>query len=62
MSKTLAPEQVLRAAVATLLDGVDQHVIASIMGVNQGRINEAAKAVEWAIHNVSEAYKLSRNP
>ena len=43
-SEGLTPEQKIRAAVAVLCDGVDQHVIAALFGVNPGRINEAAQA------------------
>ena len=42
MNKTnLTPEEKLRAACAHLLDGIDQHKIAFIYGVNPGRVSEA---------------------
>jgi predicted transcriptional regulator len=60
MSGSLTPEQVLRVAVAHLQNGIDQHHLAQLMGVNQGRINEAVKALDWAIHNHRQAYALAR--
>jgi predicted XRE-type DNA-binding protein len=45
----LTPAQKLRAAVAVLLDGIDQHKVAALFGVNQGRVNEAVIAVLEAI-------------
>lgn len=56
----LTNEQILRVAVASILDGVDQHKLASIMGVNQGRINEAVKAIEWTLANHKTAYRIAR--
>lgn len=56
----LSNEQILRAAVGHILDGIDQHKLAAVMGVNQGRINEAVKAVEWAIANHKTAYLIAR--
>lgn len=37
----LTPAEKLRVAVAVLVEGVPQHVIAALMGVNSGRIAEA---------------------
>ena len=48
-SDTLTPHQKLRAATAVLCDGVDQHVVASLLGVNPGRVNEATQAVRKAL-------------
>ena len=45
----LTPGEKLRVAVAVLLDGMDQHKVAALMGVNPGRVNEAVKAVRKAI-------------
>ena len=41
---SLTPEQRIRAAVAVLCDGVDQHIVAALFGVNPGRVNEAVQA------------------
>lgn len=51
----LTPEEQLRVSVAVLCDGVDQHVVASLMGVNHGRVNEA---VQKARH----IFGFRRNP
>jgi DNA-directed RNA polymerase specialized sigma24 family protein len=45
----LTPAQKLRAAVAVLLDGMDQHKVAAMFGVNPGRVNKAVSAVREAI-------------
>jgi hypothetical protein len=45
----LTPPEKLRVAVAVLLDGVDQHKVAALMGVNPGRVAEAVAAVRKAI-------------
>jgi transposase-like protein len=44
----LTPEEKLRVAHAYLINGVEQHHIASLFGVNQGRIAEAINAVRIA--------------
>lgn len=44
----LTPQQRIRASVAVLCDGVDQHVVANIFGVNPGRIAEAVIAARAA--------------
>jgi hypothetical protein len=36
----LTPQEKLRVVVAVLVDGIDQHKVASLMGVNPGRVNE----------------------
>jgi len=41
----LTPAEKLRVAVAVLVDGVDQHKVAALMGVNQGRVNELVSAI-----------------
>ena len=46
----LTPDEKLRVASAHLLSGVDQHVLASIFGVNPGRIAEAVTAVRAALY------------
>jgi hypothetical protein len=42
-------EQKITAAWAYHVKGVDQHTLAALYGVNQGRIAEACKAVELSI-------------
>ena len=42
-------EQKITAAWAYHVKGVDQHTLAALYGVNQGRIAEACKAVENAL-------------
>jgi hypothetical protein len=46
---SLSPAEKLRVAVAVLLEGFDQHKVAALMGVNQGRVAEAVGAVRKAI-------------
>ena len=44
----LTPQQRARVAVAVLCDRMDQHVVAQLMGVNHGRVNEAVQAARTA--------------
>jgi hypothetical protein len=46
---SLSPAEKLRIAVAVLVDGMDQHKIAALMGVNAGRVAEAVNAVRKAL-------------
>jgi len=55
----LDPDEVLRAAVAHLIDGVEQQVIAGLLGTNIGRINEVCTAMDFARHNVKDVYRLA---
>lgn len=48
----LTPAEKLRVAHAHLVDGVSQEVIARLMGVNAGRVNEAIQAVRAALSGV----------
>ena len=57
----LTPEQKLRAAVAHILDDVPQHIIASLFGVNQGRVNEAVAAVREALNFPEKKLKVITN-
>ncbi|HEY1881229.1 MAG TPA: hypothetical protein VGG68_14980 [Caulobacteraceae bacterium] len=41
----LSAQEKLRVVVAVLVDGIDQHKVASLMGVNPGRVNEIVVAV-----------------
>lgn len=50
----LTPQEKLRVAVAVLVWGWDQHKVAALMDVNQGRVNEAVKAVLRAIDPEAE--------
>lgn len=59
--RDLTVEERMRAAVAHYCDGVDQHVIASVLGVNQGRVNEACRAIKAAATKPTAALKLLRN-
>ena len=47
----LTPQEKLRVAVAVLVEGVPQHIIAALFGVNPGRVAEAVGAVRRAIEN-----------
>ena len=49
----LTPQEKLRIAVAVLVEGVPQHVIAALFGVNPGRVAEAVVAIRRAIENDS---------
>ena len=49
MPSSLTFEQKITAAWAYHVKGVDQHTLAALYGVNQGRISEACKAVETAL-------------
>jgi transposase-like protein len=48
LKANLTPDEKLRAAHAHIVQGVDQHIIASLFGVNPGRVNEAIKAIRAA--------------
>jgi len=56
----LTPEQVLRVAYGHILDGIDQHKLAALMGVNQGRINEACKAIEFTINHLRDIHDITQ--
>lgn len=53
--KGLTPDQKMTAAWAYHVKGVDQHTLAAIYGVNQGRVAEACKAVAIAIEKDTNA-------
>ena len=42
-------EQKVQAAYLHFCKGLDQHILADVYGVNQGRINEACVAVRRAL-------------
>ena len=54
--KGLTFEQQISAAWAYHVKGVDQHTLAALYGVNQGRIAVACKSVEVALTDPKAAY------
>lgn len=57
----LTPQEKLRIAVAVLVEGVPQHVIAALFGVNPGRVAEAVVAIKKAIENDAVRSNLGRS-
>jgi hypothetical protein len=55
VQSSLTFEQKITAAWAYHVKGVDQHTLAAIYGVNQGRVAEACKAVAIAIEKDTHA-------
>ena len=55
----LTPQEVLRVAHAHLVNGLDQHHLASLMGVNQGRISEAVQAVQYTMDHPKLIYEVA---
>jgi len=53
-STSLAPVEKVRVAFAHICLGVDQHTLASMYGINPGRVSEAVKAVREAVKNIEE--------
>jgi hypothetical protein len=54
----LEPDEVLRVAVAAILNGVDHATIAEVLGIaNPGRITEAVLVMEWAAENHKMLYR-----
>ena len=47
----LTPQEKLRVAVAVIIEGVPQHVVAALMGVNPGRVAEAVVSIRNVIEN-----------
>jgi predicted transcriptional regulator len=41
--------------------GIEQNDIAMLYGVNNGRVNEAIKAIDYAVANTREIYNIVRN-
>ncbi len=54
--KNLTAREVLMVAHAHLVCGVDQAVLASMFGINSGRINEAIKVVRDACEHHRELH------
>jgi len=55
--KELMPREVLMVAHAHLIGGVDQHRLAALYSVNQGRINEAIMLVRDLCENHRHYHK-----
>lgn len=55
--KDLSPHEVLMVAHAHLIGGVDQHTLASMYSVNQGRINEACVVMREAAENHRQLHR-----
>lgn len=49
--RELTPQEALMVAHAHLIGGVDQHTLASMYSVNQGRVNEAIVVLREAAEN-----------
>jgi hypothetical protein len=62
MKTHLTPDEKLRAAYAHLINGVDQHVIASLFGVNAGRVNEAIMVIRAAIADIGPVKRTRGRP
>jgi transposase len=62
MKTHLTPDEKLRAAYAHLINGVDQHVIASLFGVNAGRVNEAIMVIRAAIADIQPVKRTRGRP
>lgn len=54
--KSLTPQEVLMVAHAHLIGGVDQATLASMYGINQGRVNEAIQIIRNACENHRELH------
>jgi hypothetical protein len=50
----LTPQEKLRVVVAVLVDGMDQHKVAALMGVNPGRVNTIVVAVRKLLESRNE--------
>lgn len=62
MKTHLTPDEKLRAAHAHLINGVDQHVIALLFGVNAGRVNEAIMVIRAAIADIQPVKRTRGRP
>jgi hypothetical protein len=60
---SLTPGQRLRVAHAVLVDELPQDAIARLLGVNGGRIGEAAVAFRWASSDdgFRQVYQLAKD-
>jgi len=48
---SLTPAEKLRVAVAVLVDEVDQHKVAALMGVNPGRVGEIVSKIRRVLED-----------
>lgn len=53
----LTPQEVVMVAHAHLICGVDQHTLASMYGVNQGRVNEACVVMRETAENLKARHR-----
>lgn len=53
----LTPLEVIQVAHGHLVAGVSQQQLASIFGVNQGRVNEACSVIRYASEHYREWHK-----
>ena len=60
MKTQLTPDEKLRVAYAHIINGVDQHVLSALFGINPGRVNEAIMAVRRAIYDAPVPRKRGR--
>lgn len=60
--KSLSPKEVLMVAHAHLVSGIDQHALASMYGVNAGRIAEAIAVMRDAAENHRRLYRDHKQP
>jgi hypothetical protein len=51
------PADMLRGAVAVLIEGIDQHKVAAMQGLNVGRVSEYVKPIEALVESL-----LKRSP
>jgi hypothetical protein len=52
---SLTPAEQLRVAVAVIVDGIDQHKVAALMGVNPGRVANAVTTARKAFNIPEDA-------
>lgn len=57
---SLTPEDVIKAAYFHYVMKLDQHEVACILNVNQGRIAEACVGIMYAAANVRDFYNKAR--
>jgi hypothetical protein len=55
---SLTPEQRMQVAFAVIYQGLDQHTVAAMFGVNAGRVAETVQAVRIAIDNPKGLLRL----
>jgi predicted transcriptional regulator len=60
MKTQLTPVEAVKCYLASREDGIDQHKLSFLYGVNVGRVSEAIQAVEWTANNILRVYHLSK--